>query len=134
MLALVLALVLGCAVVSATDLGALERVRQLVVARGGELVRYCAALARFARACLPAQQPRPEDQLRSGGQPVACLPRQSTTATFSRSPPPLAACVQSGVVVGRACPDCPRGLLASKDLQEGDLIARVPLALALRVK
>lgn len=58
------------------------------------------------------------------------MPSVTQVAPAARRPPAL----QPGAVVGRACPTCPRGLLASRDLREGDLIVRVPLTLALRVK
>lgn len=48
----------------------------------------------------------------------------------SRPPP----CMQPGAVVGRKCPTCPRGVFASKSLNAGDVILRVPLTLALPVR
>ena len=36
-------------------------------------------------------------------------------------------------MVGHACPACPRGVFATKDLAEGELIMRVPLSVALPV-
>ena len=67
--ALLLALALGCAAAGVakggSDLKAVERVWQLVVERGGELVSGYRGFAapRVAHACCLALQPRPDDRL-----------------------------------------------------------------------
>lgn len=132
---LLLAVALACAAVAGGSDQALEHVWQLVLKAGGELVRYCTrggvwrARKLRARAACPrsqCQMPCPDSTLTC----AACQALLDTSAVAAAA----AARLQPGVVAGQACPDCPRGLLASRDMQEGELIARVPLALALRVK
>jgi len=42
--------------------------------------------------------------------------------------------LQMSFQIGRACPTCPRGMLATKDIEPGELILAVPLALAVKQK
>jgi hypothetical protein len=60
------------------------------------------------------------------------LPAAAQAASWpTAGPPPVCALlVQQGFRIGQACPACLRGVVATRDLQPGDIIQAIPLTLA----
>lgn len=44
------------------------------------------------------------------------------------------ASAQLSITVGKACPDCIRGAIATRDLRAGDVVARIPNSLAIKLE
>ena len=97
---------------------ATQALLEWAVARGASLVR--------------GRPPVHDTNPRSGSG--TCKPRNPPALSRRPTPPPPPPPPsQPGAVVGRACPTCPRGVFASKDLKAGDVVMRVPLSLALEL-
>jgi hypothetical protein len=111
-----------------------------IIAKGGKLVSVmpCTGVPhlRPAAGCSSALGPRRAHQHgRLGGG------RGGATSGPQRLPvpPPTAAAAarclpQKGCKVGRECPTCLRGIVATKDFKTGDRIMKVPFKAVMRLK
>lgn len=64
----------------------------------------------------------------------AAAPLPALAHCHPPAPPPTAAAEQKGFGIGRECPTCLRGAIATKDLKAGDTILKIPFSAVLRLK
>lgn len=113
---------------------------QCVVEHGGSMVRggigaggRHLAFAKDNSACRAAGSPCHDSRGRSRRRNCAA-PLRSWHSRSPQLPPPPPLPPQPHAVVGRTCPTCPRGVFATKDLKNGDIIMKIPMKLAVPLR